>query len=75
MCPEVEHSSVRDASDRHDVTWVGARMSKDRKSLTFYADVDIFCGGKDAGVYLTTTDAKLGSGGRPWGPRRYRGWQ
>jgi len=23
VCPEVEHSSVRDASDRHDVTWVG----------------------------------------------------
>jgi hypothetical protein len=48
----------------HDVTWVGARMSKDRKSLTFYADVDLICGGKKAGVILTTTDAKLRSGGR-----------
>src|SRR4051812_24797009 len=48
----------------HDVTWVGARMSKDRKSVTFYADVDLICGGRKGSVILTTTDAKLRSGGR-----------
>ena len=52
-----------DPTSVHDVTWVGIRMSKDRKRLTFYGDVDLVCSGKHS-VILTTTDAKLLSGGR-----------
>jgi hypothetical protein len=48
----------------HDVTWVNARVSKDQKTVDFYADVDLFCGGQNAGVYLTFATVPLKSGGR-----------
>jgi hypothetical protein len=47
-----------------DVTWVSARVSKDQKTVDFYGDIDLYCGGQNAGVYLTFATVPLRSGGR-----------